>query len=809
MDTLLQDLRFGLRTLRKRPMFAAIAAATLGLGIGSATTMFSVVKTVLVESVPFEGRARLVNVWQIAKGAQGAPGLVGQTWDRLPISFVQYRDWQIANTVFDAVAVHNAVQATLTTPDGADRVRIGFGSASLLSVLGVQPVLGRWFRPDEEGRKPGEGAAPVAVLSRETWQARFGGNPKVLGTTVTLDGRAYAVIGVLPAGFRLRYLGMHWLGADRDGRRDVWVPIGTPGLGNGNNLEAIARLAPGVPDDRAIAEAARIFEVSRPGALVRLADRASDETRGLTSSLLLLFAATGLLLLIGCANVAALLLGEFAARRRELSTRMALGAGTNRIVRQLLTETLVIGLLGCALGIGLAFAGTRLMVALGPPLPRVDAIRVDPGVLAFAIVAAMFAVAASGTLPAMTSARHSRAAATLDPSRGASRARGRLERAVVASEVAMTVVLLVVGGLLGRSLSRLLAVDPGFDPAGLATVRIALPDDRLRTAETAAAAYDEILTRIRALPGVMAASATTRLPFPGETNTSTASFVALDGSRRQFGAQQERVLPGYHETLRIPLREGRTFTAADDRAGEPVVVVSENIARRYWPGRSAIGARISWNGRDVTIVGVAGDVRRNSLGAASDPVIWSPLLQVRDRDLRLVARTAGDPAPLLPAMRRVIQSIDARIPVTEPNSVPALIRASASEERYRTTLMLAFGALGCLLAAVGVFSVAARSVAQRTREFGIRLALGADYGRLMRRVLGESVGLGAVGVGIGLLAALGVSRMVGAFLFGLAAWDPVTYVAVTLAVLLVVAVATLVPIRRVADLAPVDVLRHE
>jgi putative ABC transport system permease protein len=807
MDTLLQDLRFALRTLRRRPVFAAIAAATLSLGIGSATTVFSVVKTVLVESVPFEGKARLVNVWQIARGARGAPGLVGQTWDRLPISFGQYRDWQVANTLFDCVAVHNAVQATLTTRDGAERVWIGFGSASLLSVLGVQPVLGRWFRPEEEGRKPGEGASPVAVVSYETWQVRLGGNPKVLGTTVTLDGRAHAVVGVLPAGFRLRYLGMHWLGADRDGRRDVWAPIGTPGLGNGNNLEAVARLARGVPDDRVIAEATRIFEASRPGALVRLAERASDETRGLTSPLLLLFAATGLLLLIGCANVAALLLGELVARRRELSTRMALGAGASRIARQLLTETLVIGALGGVIGAGLAFAGTRLMVALGPPLPRVEAVRVDPGVLAFAVVLAMVAAAVSGTLPALTSAR--RGAAVLDPSRGASRARGRLERAVVASEVAMTVVLLVVGGLLGRSLTRLLAVDPGFEPAGLATIRIALPDDRLRTAEAAAATYEEILARIRALPGVTAASATTRLPFPGETNTSTASFVDRNGAGRQFGAQQERVLPGYHETLRIPLRLGRTFTAADDRAGEPVAMVSENIARRFWPGRPAVGERITWNGRDVTIVGVAGDVRRNSLGAASDPVVWVPLLQSRDRDLRLVARTAGDPASLLPAMRRTIQSFDARIPVTEASVVPALIRASASEERYRTTLMLVFGALGCILAAVGVFSVAARSVALRAREFGVRLALGADCGRLMRRVLGESVGLGGIGLGIGLLAALAVTRTVGAFLFGVATWDPVTYVSVSVVVLVVVAGATLIPIRRVANLAPSDVLRHE
>jgi putative ABC transport system permease protein len=808
VDTAFQDLRFGLRTLRTRPVFAVIAVATLGLGIGSATTMFSVVETVIIDAVPFGGTARLVDVWQVAKGAQGAPELVGQTWDRLPLSFQQYRDWQAGNTAFESIAVHNAIQATLMTDDGADRVQIGFRSASLLSVLGVRPVMGRWFTAEDEGWKPAEGAAPVVVISHEMWRTRLGGDPGVLGRSVTINGRSSTIIGVLPSGFSLRHLGMHWQGADRDGKRDVWAPIGAPGLGNGQNLEAIARLAPGVPEERALAEATEIFRASQSSAQVRLADRATEETQGFSGGLLLLLAASSVLLLIACANVAALSLGELVARRRELSTRAALGAWTGRVVRQLLTEMLALGSLGSLVGVGLAFTGTRLMVAMGPPLPRAGAIHVDLRVLAFAAAAGVLAAAAAGTLPAVVGARGSLAAMTA-AARTTSRSRGRVERAIVTLQVAMTVVLLVVGGLLARSLTRLLAVDPGFNAVGLASVRIALPEDRLRTPEIAGGIYREILSRLQALPGVTAASASTRLPFPGETNTSTAFFVDGNGDRRQFSAPQENVLPGYHETLGIPLREGRTFTDADSASGQPVVIVCENLARRYWPDRSPVGETLRWNGREVTIVGVAGDVKRNNLAAVSDPVIWSPLLQQRGPDLRLVARTGGDPAGLLPAMRAAVHAVDRRIPVTEASTMPDLIRLSATEERYRTSLMVVFGALGCLLAAVGVFGVSARAVALRGREFGIRLALGADHRRLMRSAIGENVRMGAVGLAFGLVAALPAARSAGAFLFGVMAWDPATYVVVALLVMATIAAASLVPIWRIALVAPADVLKDE
>ena len=825
MDTLLQDLRFGFQSLRKRPLFAVIAIGSLGLGIGSATTMFSVVNTVLIDSVPFSRGNRLVNVWLVAEGARNDPGLIGRTWDRLPLSQQQYRDWQAANTAFEALAVHNGIQTTLTTSDGADRIWMGTGSASLLSVLDVQPALGRWFRPEEEGATAGSGAAPVTVISHEMWQARWGGNPAVLGTTVNLDGRDHTVIGVLPPGFRLRHLGMHWLGADSNGRRDAWVTIGTPSFGRGNNLEAIGRLAPKVADDRAIAELTRILEKAKPGTLVRLASRSSDETDGLTSPLLLLLGATGLLLVIGCANVAALSMGELVTRRRELATRLALGAPARRIARQLLTENLVLGFFGSLLGIGLALAGTRLMVVIGPPLPRLDAVRLDLRVLAFAVAVGITAVLASGTLPALVSARRSRDTLRFDPMRSATRRRSRLERLVVATEVALTVVLLIVGGLLRRSLSRLLAVDPGFDPAGLATARVAfaappvagsggarpsLAEIIQREREASARVYTEILPRLQALPGVSAASASTRLPFPGETNTSTVSIVERDGTTRQFSAQIERVTTGYHETLRIPLREGRVFTNADTASAPRVLVISENVARRYWPGQSPICARIRGLSPDeATIVGVAGNVKRNSLGVKADPVIWLPLMQPGGLDLRPVVRTAGDPGALLPAIRRVVKSVDAGIPVTELSTVPALIRASASNERYRMLLMTVFGALGCALAAVGVFGVSARSVAQRSREFGIRLALGAEHRRLMGQVLSESIVLGAVGIAVGLAAALALGRTLSGFLFGIVSWDPVTYGAVIVLVLGMIVAASLVPVRRVTRLAPADVLRHE
>jgi putative ABC transport system permease protein len=784
-DTTWADIRFGLRTLRKRPLFTTVAVLTIGLGIGVATAMFSVVDGVLLRSVPFRAPGQLFNVWLAIEGAKGAPGLVGRTWDKLPLSFEQYRVLQAKTTVFQGVAVHNAIQTTLTGEGDADRLWIGFGSASLMRVLGVQPVLGRWFLPSEEGGVDG-GAAPVVVISYETWQSRLGGDPNVLSRKLTLNGTECTIVGVLPPSFRLRYLGMHWLGEDRTGKRDVWGPLGAPGLGNGNNLEAIARLATGVSFERALVETSNILSPTESDAEVRLVPRGFDETQGLNSPLLLLFGATGLLLLIACGNIASLSLGEVHGRRFELATRGALGAGKRRIVRQLLTESILLGLAGSVIGALIAVGLTEVLAALAPPIPRADTAGVDIRVFSFAAALGTLAGLVFGTAPSFTSVRHSVSSSLRSSGRTSSARRGSFERVVISSEIALTVVLLIGGGLLGRSLFRLLAVDPGFDPAGLATIRVNLPQDGYASVAETAEAYAQLTAALDAIPGVISATAATRLPFPGFTNTTSRGIVRSDGTIQQIGAQQVAVWPGYHETMGIPLLAGRTLSESDGPDDPSVMVITENLARRYWPNESPIGTRLQgWGGIDITIVGVVGNVKRNRLGVEPDPVFYTSLRQRQAPDVRLAIRTAGEPSAFLASMHNVVRAFDDRVPVTDLTTMNDLITKSTSEERYRTMLMIVFGGLACLLAAVGVFGVVARAVALRTREFGIRIALGAESRGLMRRELHGSLRIGVM------------------------AWDPVTYAAVALILIVVSLVASYVPARRVTRVDPVEVLRTE
>ena len=808
MGSIEQDLRFALRTLRRRWVFTAVAVMTLGLGIGSATAMFSVVDGVLLKSVPFEEPGRLVNVWLTEEDARGAPGLVGRTWNRLPFSLPEYRSWRAATTAFEAVGVHNGVETTLTGEGPAARITLGVGSASLLSVLGVQPVLGRWFLPEEEG----DGTtlpAHVTVVSYEAWASRLGADPDVLGKSLSLSGTPYTVIGVLPPGFRLRHLGMHWLGEDTRGLREVWVPVGGPSLGNGNNLEAVGRLAPGVDPVEATDETARILAQTGYDGVVRIVPRSEDETHALASPLVLLLAATGILLLIGCANIATLALGELQGRGSELSTRSALGAGRVRIVRQLLTESLVVGLGGTVLGVVLAFGGTRALVAMAPPLPRVETVGVDLRVLVFAALLGVSASVLFGTVPASVSARRS-AAGMAASNRTASKRRSLLERWMVSAEIALTVVLLVAGGLLARSFQRLLAVDPGFEPRGLATVSVYLPEETFGSVDELPAVYDELMAAIRDIPGVTRASAITRLPFPGLTNTNNLRFIGRDGGEDfTVHAQQLYALPGYHEVMGIPVVEGEGLTEDQARDSIPETLLSENIARRGWPNGSAVGARLRVWRTEGRVVGIVGSVKRNALGAEADPAWYASLKDLPAREISLVARTPGDPVALAARMRETVQGLYPDVPVRQVTTLTDLIFASAGQERYRTFLMGLFSLLATLLAGVGIGGVTARGIAHRMKELGIRICLGAGEEKLLRRVVREGLINGAVGTAVGLLAALATGRLLAGLLFQVAPFDPSTYAVVTGFLLLVVGIASYLPARRIVSLDPARVLRAE
>jgi len=793
---LLQDLHFAFRSLRRHAVYSAVTIVTLGLGIGTVTAMFSVVNGVLLESVPFDDPDQLVNVWLTSEGARGAPGLVGRTWDRLPLSLMEYRSWQASNEAFQGVAVHNGIEATLSGNGPAERVPIGFGSASLLSVLGTVPAMGRWFLPGEEGTGSADAAA-VAVISHETWQSRFGSDPDILEESIVVDGAAYRIIGVLPSGFRLRHLGMHWLGEDTSGFRDVWLPLGAPGLRNGNNLEAIARLRSRMPIEQARAEASRILMADRPSGEVRIVPRSNDETEGLGYPLVLLLGATGFLLLIACANIATVSLGELSGREGELSTRHALGARRTRIVRQLLTESLVLGGLGAVGGVLIAVGGTKALVAVAPPLPRLEAAGVDARALLFATAIGVASAFLFGTFPAWRAARNAAAG-------GSARARTRgWERWIVSFEIALTTVLLVSGGLLGRSLQNLFRVDPGFDASSLATVEVHLPESRYPTGRDVESAYDELITRVSAIPGVTGATAITRLPFPGLTNTSTMVATGPSGEDITFTAQQLFAMPGYHEFMRIPLIEGADLQRD---SGSRDMLISENIARRFWPDESPVGARV---GSNLTIVGVVGNVKRNTLGADADQTFYMPLWDQMPRGINVVARTQDDVSSLTLEMRETVREFDPDVPVVRAATMASLIAESTRQEGYRVLLMGIFGILGTLLAAVGIFGVTARAVVQRGKELSVRMALGAARRTLMAAELKRGLTTGAVGALAGLLGAIWSGRLLSGLLFGVEPWDPVTQMSVTGGLLLVVVIASYLPARTISALDPARGLKSD
>ncbi len=635
----------------------------------------------------------------------------------------------------------------------------------------------------------------------------------MLGKTLVLDGISYTVVGVLPRGFRLRWLTGGPLLEGHLNSKDIWVPFGQlwDCIGCGSNMyQVVGRLLPGITIDQARAETYAILtrDTTYKEMDVRLIPRDEDEVRGLSSPLTLLLGATGLLLLIACGNIATLSLGEMHGRRQEVATRCALGAGGSRIVRQLLTESMVLGLLGSVVGALIAFAGTRALVLLAPPIPRIDEVVVNLRVLAFATLLGMLTGLAFGTVASIVSTRSSISETLRSGGRTGSGRGRRFGSTVVALEIALTVVLLVTAGLLARSLSRLLEVDPGFETENLATIRLSLPDTSYPTDEERSRFFLEVLGRLEAIPNVRAVTASNGLPFPGRT----ASWgVAVEGSDSEMrpSAKLFHVAAGYHEMMEIPLLAGRTFNSADGPDAPSVAVVSESLARLLWSDESSIGARLWYPWETVTVVGIVADVHRETLDTDPEPTFYVPFVQFSRGEVSFAARTKADPNQAIPLIREAVWSVDENIAITEADNMASLIARSTSEEQYRTLLMMVFGVMAAMLAAVGIFGVTARAVTHRTREFGIRMALGARDTGLVRMVLRAGLFTGTVGTLLGLLGATWTSSLVHRFLFGVKPSDPFTYGAVALLLVVVCLFASYLPARRIASVNPVEVLRSE
>ena len=805
LRSVVSDIRFAFRTLRRRPMYAAVTVATLGLGIGAASAMFSVVDAVLIKGLPYRDQGRLVTVWQVVPRWQEVVNL-SDYWDRGWISFGQYRAWMDADDPILDLAIHDDDGLTLTGIDQPERLAVGRASASLLRVLGVNPLLGRWFLPDEEGTEAGQ-SRPVVVLSHELWQRKFGGDPDVIGSTLISSDRSHTIVGILPPGFKLRLLG-----ADGDnGKRDVWVPLDP----NGNHgfWEAIGRLAPGASLEHAetVASSVLLPDDAASRKSVRLVPRKESEILGLTSPLMLLWGATALLLCLACTNMLTLALGEMLGRRSEIATRTALGASGGRIFRQLITESVVLGIASSIVGTVIAVVGTRALVLLAPPIPRIDEIVVDLRVLSFAVALGAVAGLLFGTVPPIVAARNSPSNSSRGSGQTRTKSGQRFTQGLVAAEITLTVVLLVAGGLLTQSLMRLLAVDAGFDSEKLVGVHVLPPGGEHEPPAGEMEFYDDVLERIRATPGVVGASMANGVPFIDGTTSFPVRIDDQNGSSASsLSALGYGIATGYFEVMGMQLYAGRSFSKYDGAQTLQTAVINASMAQRCWPAQSPIGAQFEYAGRTVTVIGVVGDVRHEALGRDPVSTFYVPFTQLPwYGEANFIVRTDGNANRIIPLLRSAVWSVNRDVPITKSATVESYMSQSAIIERYRTLLIAAFGICATVLAAVGIFGVTARSIAQKTKEMGIRMALGAKGSGLVRATVRGSLNNVLPGVATGLLGALWVSRLLSRFLFGVEHSDPLTYGVVAASVVVVCLLASYIPARRIARVDPVRVLKAE
>lgn len=812
MDSVFQDLRFALRSLARRPLFATIAVLTLALGIGGTTAIFSVVDGVLIRDLPYRDPSSLVSVWKAWPSWRGQ-GLLDSVWDHIRFPLADYLNIRDHAETLGDIEAYTVRRYVLTGDGSAEEVSVGLATEGLFSLLGVHPILGRAFSERETVPVATRGPR-VALLSHELWVSRFGGEPGVLGRAIVMSGEAYEVVGVLPPDFRLvsdMVTSGENGGVTDAGIRDVWAPLGRAETDCGNCLEVLVRLAPG----HSVGDARREMQgllIDHPGdppdQIARVVEYKQRLVRGFGAPLLVLFGAAAVLLLIACLNVAGLLVGEAMRRHQEIAVRSALGAGRWRIARQLLTESALLGLIGAAAGIVLARLGIAALLSVAPPIPRLEEVGVSGRVLAFAIGTGIATGIAFGLAPALSLIGPRGVLAARGVSRG--REIRWLHGGVVSIQLGLTVILLVAGGLFGRSLTRLMSIDPGFNPEGLATFAFDVPRARATSDETIAQFQAEVFRVATAVAGVSTVSATSELPFPGG-KWSRSFALEPDGPMSEIAMWHRSVRPNYHETMGIPLLAGRMLSEADGPGAPDVILVSESFAEQVWPGESALGKRIYKTGPvgGWTVVGVVGDVRHKTLGAAAEPTIYRTTAQAPMRRLYLVARTNHDPASIMAVLQQSIWAEYPDTPITEAGVMTTLVRDSEADDRFRAVLMWTFSALAVLLASVGVFGVMARAVASRTREIGIRTALGARGTALIALVLRDGLICATIGIGIGLIGATWLAGVIRHLLYDLDARDPLTYVVVALLAMMVCVVAAYVPARRILGVSPMEALTDE
>ena len=812
LEQIMQDLRQALRSLRRNPGFTGTIVGTLALAIGANAIIFSLVNAVLLAPLPYTDADRLVSLRETRPLAGGTGRRVP-----VPVSPATFFDWRKGASAFEEIAAIGSNEVTFTGDGEPEQIPAAGVTSNLLPMMGVTPMLGRGF----QGQENAAGQGPVALLSYDFWQRRFGGRESVVGEPITLEGQRVTVVGVLPASFD----GPAAAGIARGLQPAVWYPLSLVEAGAPRSVPAYnvhARLRPGATIAGAQSELDAIMQRlakefpetnAARGALVEtLSERVVGEVR---SSVWVLFAAVGLVLLIACANVANLMLARAMLRGAETAMRAALGASRSRLVRQFLAESMLLTLTGCALGLGAVALSIDGFAALLPShIPRVGPITIDGRVLAFTVGVSLLTGLGFGLLPAWQGAKVDLQAAIKTAGRAGHGGPGgaRLRNALVVAQVALSVVLLAGAGLLLQSFVALTGVDPGFDPRNVLTLRINLPGTQYRSPEQQRAFYDQLTRDTRALPGVASAALVFPLPFSAPINNVPVSIPGRPVDRgAELAVECNLASADYFRTLRIRVTQGRAFTAADRGDSPPVAMVNETFARRMWPGENPLGKRVAiGRGRAVEreVVGVFADIKQRQLD--SEPLLQAclPFLQQPNRMMYLAVR--GETAtPGLAAIRERIAALDRNVPHTDLSPWTARVAASVAPRRVLVWLTAAFAGAALLLAVMGLYGVMSYLVTQRTREFGIRTALGAQWRDLRRLVLGRGLRLVMVGVAIGLGATVMLSRVVATLTYGVSPTDPATLASVAFILGVAAAAACWLPARRAAHIDPIIALRSE
>ncbi|MFL5539507.1 MAG: ABC transporter permease [Longimicrobiaceae bacterium] len=799
---MLQDIRYALRSLRQHPIFTLTAVLTLALGIGGNTAIFSAVDGVLLRPLPFPEPERLVTVW-------GHHASIGRETASLP----DYLDWRRESRSFSGMAARANTQFTLTGTGEPEVIAGALVTANYFRVLGSPIPVGRGFADEEEK----SGASRVAVLSDGFWRREFGGRPDAVGRRIILSGVPYTIVGAGPRGL------------SEPENVDVWTVLTTDTtLGRRSDfLEVVGRLAPGADARRAQEEMSTIagrLERAYPGTnagwgveLVGLQERIVGEIR---PALLVFMGAVALVLLIACANVANLMLARVASREREVTIRAALGASRRRLVRQLLTDSVVLALAGGALGLGLAVWGVRGLQALEPgTIPRLGEIAINGSAFAFALGLSVATGLLFGLAPAGRILSYDLRAGLAEGSRGMAghRSVGRTRSLLVLAEVALASVLLVGAALLLTSFIRLQGVDPGFAPRGILTARLTLPRARYADSTRQTGFAEALLAQVRNLPGVRSAALASDAPLGDGPPYWSFAVAGVEPPPPDVvqDAVVFRTTPDYFRTFAIPLVRGRLFEARDRGDAPPVALVSEGLSRRFWPGRSPLGARITFDDPEdstavwMTVVGVVGDVRQEGPVAAAYPQLYVPLAQFSGRSLLIALRTTGDPLALTPALKRAIAGLDPNLALGRVATMEERVASTLARPRVNALLLAGFAVTALMLAALGIYGVIAYGVVQRTRELGIRMALGARGDDVLRLVLRQGMAPVLAGLALGLGGALVASRVLRGLLYGVGATDPAAYAGVAAFLAVVALAASYLPARRAAMLDPVVALRNE